>query len=117
MASVIDGTVVSVRPVVVDGSQSGVGAVAGGVVGGIAGSSVGGKRERVAIGVLGAVGGALAGNAIERATTREDALEIVVQLRSGERRSIVQARGSESFFPGERVVIVMNGDKVRVQRQ
>ena len=46
----------AVRPVVVDGSQSGAGAVTGGVLGGIAGSSVGGRRESVAVGVIGFAG-------------------------------------------------------------
>lgn len=116
MSTVIDGTVLTVRPVVVDGSQSGGGAVAGGVVGGIAGSSVGGRREGAIVGVLAAVAGAVVGNAIERNTTREDAVEIMVQLKSGERRAIVQAQGSESFRAGDPVIIVTNGGKVRVTR-
>lgn len=57
MSTVVDATVLTVRPVTVDGSQSGAGAVAGGAVGAIAGSSVGGRRESAAIGVLGAVPG------------------------------------------------------------
>lgn len=116
MSTVIDGTVLSLRPVVVDGSQSGGGAVAGGVVGGIAGSSVGGRREGAIVGVLGAVAGAVVGNAIERNTTREEAVEIMVQLKSGERRAIVQAKGSEEFRPGDAVIIVTTGGKVRVTR-
>lgn len=116
MSTVLDGTVLSVRPVTVDGSQSGVGAAAGGVVGAIAGSSVGGRRESGAIGVLGAVVGGVVGNAVERAGTREDALEVLVQLRSGERRAIVQARGSESLNPGDAVIIVTTGGKARVTR-
>ena len=116
MSSVIDATVLTVRPVVVDGSQSGGGAVAGGVVGGIAGASVGGRRESAAIGVLGAVAGAVIGNAVERSATREESLEIMVQLRNGDRRAIVQAKGSESFNPGDAVIIVTTGNKVRVSR-
>lgn len=116
MSSVVDATVLTVRPVVVDGSQSGAGAVAGGVVGGIAGSSVGGRRESVAVGVLGAVVGAVAGNAIERASTREESLEILVQLRNGERRAVVQAKGNETFNPGDPVILVSTGGKVRVMR-
>jgi outer membrane lipoprotein SlyB len=116
MSTVIDGTVLSVRPVVVDGSQSGAGAAAGGVVGGIAGSSVGNRRESAAVGVLAAVAGAVVGNAIERTATREDALEILVQLKSGERRAIVQAKGAEAFNPGDAVTIVTTGSKVRVTR-
>ena len=42
MSHVYDATVLSVRPVTIDGSQSGVGAGAGAIVGGIAGSAVGG---------------------------------------------------------------------------
>ena len=48
-----------------------------------------------AIGVLGAVAGAVVGNVIERSATREESLEIMVQLRNGERRAIVQAKGRE----------------------
>jgi outer membrane lipoprotein SlyB len=116
MASVLDATVLSTRSVTVEGSQSGVGAAAGGVVGGIAGSSVGGRRESAAVGVLGAVAGAVIGNAVERSGTREDALEILVQLRNGERRAIVQAKGSEELKPGDPVIIVTTGGKVRVTR-
>lgn len=116
LSTVQDATVLSVRPVVVDGSQSGAGAVAGGVVGGIAGSSVGGRRESAAVGVLGAVAGAVMGNAIERASTREESLEILVQLRNGERRAVVQAKGNENFNPGEPVILVTTGGKVRVMR-
>ena len=116
MSQVLDATVLSVRPVVVDGSQSGVGAVAGGIVGGLAGSSVGGYRDAQVASVLGAVAGAMLGNAIERSGTREDAVEVLVQLRNGERRAIVQARGGESISPGEPVVLITTGGKTRVTR-
>ena len=116
LSQVQDGTVLSIRPVTVDGSQSGVGTVAGGVIGGVAGSSVGGRRESVAVGVLGAVIGGVVGNAAERAGTRENAVEILVQLRNGERRAIVQAQGSEVLGPGDQVVLVTTGGKTRVTR-
>ena len=116
MSQVQDGTILSIRPVTVDGSQSGVGTVAGGVVGGVAGSSVGGRRESVVVGVLGAVIGGVIGNAAERAGTRENAVEILVQLRNGERRAIVQAQGSEVLVAGDPVVLVTTGGKTRVTR-
>ena len=116
MAVVQDATVLSVRNVTVDGSQSGAGAVTGGVVGAVAGSSVGGRREGQIVGVLGAVAGAVIGNAIERSSTREEAIEVLVQLRNGERRSIVQAKGSETLNPGEAVILVTTGGKTRVTR-
>jgi outer membrane lipoprotein SlyB len=116
LSQVQDATVLSSRPVTVDGSQSGVGGVAGGVTGAIAGSSVGGRREGAVVGVIGAVAGAVIGNAIERSATKEDALEIIVQLRNGERRAIVQAKGAEAFNSGDAVVLVTTGGKTRVQR-
>lgn len=116
LSQVQDGTVLSVRPVVVEGNQSGVGAAAGGIAGGVAGSSVGGKREAVVVGVLGAVAGAVVGNAVERMSTREDAVEIIVQLKNGERRAIVQAKGNETLQPGEAVILVTTGGKTRVSR-
>ena len=45
MATVQDAVVLSVRPVTVEGSQSGVGATTGAVVGGVAGSGVGSGRS------------------------------------------------------------------------
>ena len=116
MAQVQDGTILSVRPVTVDGSQSGVGAAAGGIAGGVAGSSVGGRRESVVAGVLGAVVGGVVGNMAERAGTRENAVEVLVQLRNGERRSIVQAQGSETLVPGDQVILTTTGGKTRVTR-
>jgi len=116
LSVVQDATVLSVRSVTVDGSQSGIGATAGGVVGAVAGSSVGGRREGQIVGVLGAVAGAVIGNAIERSGTREDAIEVLVQLRNGERRSVVQAKGNEVLNPGDAVILVTTGGKTRITR-
>jgi outer membrane lipoprotein SlyB len=116
LSQVQDATVLSVRAVVVEGQQSGTGGSAGAVVGGVAGASVGGSRETVIVGVIGAVAGAVVGNAIERFGTREDAVEILVQLKNGERRSIVQATGNETLAPGEAVILVTTGSKTRVMR-
>lgn len=116
LSTVVDATVLSVRRVTVDGTQSGVGATAGAIAGGVAGSSVGGHREGLVVGVLGAVVGGVIGNAAERSATREDAYEILVQLRSGERRAVVQARGDETLAPGDALILVTTGGKVRVTK-
>ncbi|MDP1649060.1 MAG: hypothetical protein Q8M01_12800 [Rubrivivax sp.] len=116
LSTVVDAVVLSTRPVVVDGSQSGIGSAAGVVVGGVAGSSVGGRREALAVGIIGAVVGGVVGNAMERASTREEALEILVQLRNGDRRSVVQAKAAEAFAPGDAVILVTTGGKVRVTK-
>jgi outer membrane lipoprotein SlyB len=116
LSQVQDATVLSIRPVRVDGSQSGIGGAAGGVTGAIAGSSVGGRREGAVVGVLGAVAGAVVGNAIERSATSEDAVEILVQMKNGDRRAIVQAKGSETLNPGDPVILVTTGGKTRVTK-
>ena len=116
MSTVVDAVVLSTRPVVVDGTQSGVGAAVGSVAGGVAGSSVGGSREAIVVGVLGAVIGGVIGNAVERNTTREEAVEVLVQLKNGERRAVVQAKAGETLAAGDAVIIVTTGGKVRVTK-
>lgn len=117
LSAVEDAVVLSVRTVTVEGSQTGGGATVGGVVGGLAGYGAGAnQREGQIVGVLAAVAGAVAGNAIERVSTREDALEILVQLKNGNRRAIVQAKGTEVFASGDPVILVTTAGKVRVAK-
>jgi outer membrane lipoprotein SlyB len=116
MSTVIDAVVLTTRPVVVDGTQSGIGAAAGGISGGIAGSSVGGRREGMVVGLIGAVVGGVVGNAVERSATREEAVEILVQLKNGDRRAVVQAKAAETFAPGDAVILVTTGGRVRVTK-
>jgi outer membrane lipoprotein SlyB len=82
----------------------------------VAGSSVGGSRESLAVGIIGAVIGGVIGNAVERSGTREEAVEILVQLRNGDRRSIVQSKAAETFAPGDAVILVTTGGRVRVSK-
>lgn len=115
LSQVSDAVVLAVRPVVVEGSQSGVGGTAGAVIGGVAGAgSTGNSRGAVIGGVAGAVVGAVVGNAAERFGTREDALEILLQMANGDRRAIVQAKGEQAFKPGDPVILVTTAGKTRV---
>ena len=107
------GVVESVRQVSIEGSRSGVGAVAGGVVGGVAGSNVGGGKGSTIGSVLGAVAGGLAGNAIEQGTTKKQGIEITVKLDNGELRAITQ-EADEAFRPGERVRLLSGSGVTRV---
>jgi outer membrane lipoprotein SlyB len=117
MAQVQDGVLLSIRTVTVDGSQSGIGAAVGGVTGAVAGASRGGSNaESNVIGLLVGVAGAVAGNAVERMATREEANELLIQIKGGERRAIIQAKGSETLVPGDAVIIVTTGGKVRVTK-
>ena len=106
-------TVDSVRKVLIQGSQSGIGAAAGGIVGGVAGSTVGQGRGSTVGAVLGGVAGGVAGNVIEGGATRKDALEITVRLDSGELRAIVQEADLD-LRPGQRVRLVTSGGITRV---
>jgi outer membrane lipoprotein SlyB len=111
--SVRGATVQSVRPVKIEGTRTGVGAVAGGAVGGIAGSTVGtGKTSSVAA-VVGAVGGGLAGQALEEGATRKNGVEITVRLDNGEMRAIVQDDG-DKFFAGQKVRLLTHNGITRV---
>ena len=76
-------TVESVREVLMEGTKSGVGTVAGAAVGGIAGSTFGGGKGAAVAAVIGAVAGGLAGAAVEEGTTRKMALEITVRQDNG----------------------------------
>lgn len=116
MSQVEDAVVLSVRNVTIDGSQSGVGTAAGGVIGAVAGSSIGGHRDSIVGGVLGAVVGGMIGNAVERQGTREEGVELLLQLKGGERRSVVQSKGNDTLYPGDKVIVVTTGSKVRVTR-
>lgn len=117
LSQVEDGVVLTTRAVVVDGSQSGIGAAVGGVTGAVVGATRGGSNaESNAIGLLVGVAGAVAGNAIERLGTREEATELLIQLKGGERRAVVQANGSERLVPGDKVILITSSGKVRVAK-
>jgi outer membrane lipoprotein SlyB len=106
-------TVESVRPVTIQGTRSGIGAVAGGVAGGIAGSGVGQGRGSSVAGVLGAVGGGVAGQAVEEGATRRPGVEITVRLENGELRAIVQEE-TDKFVAGQKVRLLTSGGVTRV---
>ncbi len=107
------GTVESVRPVQIEGTKTPIGTVAGGAVGGVAGSTVGSGKGSAVAAILGAVVGGVAGSAIEEAVTREQGLEIIIKLDSGNTVAITQ-KADEEFKPGERVHVISGGGVSRV---
>ncbi|MDI1302476.1 MAG: glycine zipper 2TM domain-containing protein [bacterium] len=98
------GTVVSVNPVTVQGSASGLGAVGGAVAGGVVGHQIGGGKGRDALTVLGALGGALAGNQIEKSRRQTTRYDVTVRMEDGSNRT----------FSYDTVPAVSSGDHVRV---
>ena len=109
-------TVESVREVLMEGTKSGVGSVAGAAVGGIAGSTFGGGKGAAVAAVIGAVAGGLAGAAVEEGATRKMALEITVRQDNGQIIAIVQEGDPSEFRPGDRVRILSNYGESRITR-
>ncbi len=108
------GSVESVREVVIDKGQSGVGTVAGAALGGIAaGSTIGGGNGAIAAGLVGAVVGGLVGQKVESNMNRSRGLEITVRLDNGEMRAITQD-ADEYFRSGDRVRLLNSGGVTRV---
>jgi outer membrane lipoprotein SlyB len=110
------GTVLEVRPVTIEGTQSGAGAVAGGLLGGIAGSGIGGGTGRGLATVTGAIVGATAGSAVEKSATTVQGVEVTVELDNGELVAIVQ-QADVSFLDGDRVRVLRSQDGTMRVRQ
>jgi outer membrane lipoprotein SlyB len=107
--SVVEGRVSDIKPVQIEGNRSVLGTAGGGYVGYELGRVVGDGRGRDLAGAVGAVAGAAAGQAVEERATRQDALQITIDLDRGETIAVVQA-ADVSFAPGERVKVLRRGD-------
>ena len=106
------GEIIEIEMVKVDGTESGVGSVAGAATGGIAATHIGGGRGRLLATIAGAVTGGVLGNLAERKMTETSALNITVRLESGGYVSVVQqAEGSSSFQIGDRVKVMTQGNR------
>jgi outer membrane lipoprotein SlyB len=105
------GTVEHLRPVVIEGTKTPIGAGAGAAVGGIAGSSVGGGKGAAVASVVGAVAGGVAGAAVEEQATKRQGVEITVRLDNNQTIAVVQqVSPGVSFQVGDRVrVLNLNG--------
>jgi outer membrane lipoprotein SlyB len=109
----------SVRPVMLEGTKTPVGATAGAVAGGVIGNSLGGRGSATSAvaAVIGVVAGGLGGAAMEEGITRQNGVEITIQLEGGGGYlAVVQADKGENFQPGERVRLVGSGQTTRVTR-
>ena len=115
-ASVSFGTIVSMRPVAVEGGGTGLGAIGGAAAGGVAGSFIGNNDVRGNI--LGAIGGAIVGgvvgSAVEGGLSQGQAVEFIIRDDSGQTISVVQTN-EERFQVGERVIIT-RGARTRLAR-
>ena len=103
------GEVIDVRQVLIEGTKSGMGTVAGGVLGGALGSGIG-RGAGSTIGVVGgAIVGGLAGSAVEEASTKQPGLEITIRMDTG--RTIAFVQGIDPpVYVGDRVKVMRNPD-------
>lgn len=109
------GTITALRPVRIQGTRSGAGAVAGAVGGGLAASGVSGGRTGLVAAVIGIVGGGLLGSMTEEGMTRTDGVEIGLKMDDGREISIVQALDpNEEFRVGDKVRVLYSGSQARV---
>ena len=109
------GIVEGLRPVRIEGPNTGVGTVGGAALGGIAGAQIGQGSGSVAGAIGGAILGGVLGNAIERDASKREGVEVTVRLDSGRTIAIVQG-GTEDLRPGDRVRVVSDGYMTRVTR-
>ena len=115
--SVRMGTIEAVREVQIEGTKSGLGAVAGGVTGGIAASTIGHGTGSAVAAAVGAIAGGLAGAAAEDGITRNSGVELTVKLDSGQMIAVVQGVDTNTTFqPGDRVRVLSGQGVTRVSR-
>jgi len=103
------GEVIEVRQILIEGTKSGVGTLAGGVLGGALGSGIGRGAGRT-IGVVGgAIAGGVAGSAVEESATKQPGLEVTIRMDSGKTIALVQGI-DPPVYAGDRVRVLRNPD-------
>lgn len=107
--TVVQGRVSDVKPVQIEGNKSVLGTAGGGYVGYELGRTLGSGQGRDLAGAVGAVAGAATGQVVEERVTRQNGLQITIDLDRGESIAVVQA-ADVAFAPGERVKVLRRGD-------
>ncbi|XKM13105.1 lipoprotein [Orbaceae bacterium ac157xtp] len=112
------GTVVSVRPVVIQANASNgssnnlLGSLGGAILGGFIGNTIGGGAGNKLAVAGGALGGSIVGSAIEDQASKANAVELEIQKESGGNIIIVQKASPSQFHVGQSVRLVTNGKQV-----
>lgn len=110
------GTLVSVRPVKIQGDESSntIGAVGGAVLGGLLGNTIGGGTGRTLATAAGAVAGGVAGNSVGELAGRTSGYELEIRTDNKENIVVVQKAGNTKFSPGQRVRMARSGNTLTV---
>ncbi|AVU35254.1 glycine zipper 2TM domain-containing protein [Serratia marcescens] len=110
------GTLVSVRPVKIQGGEgsNALGMIGGAVIGGLLGNTVGGGTGRTLATAVGAIAGGAAGNSIGEVAGRTSGYELEIKTDQKENIVVVQKAGDTKFSPGQRVRMARMGDTITV---
>ena len=114
--SVTYGTLVSVRPVKIQGgdNDSMLGAIGGAVIGGFLGNTIGGGAGRSLATAGGAVLGGLAGQGVQSNLNESNGVELEIRKDDGNTIMVVQKQAASRYSVGMRVAIASNGSQVTV---
>ncbi|ABS49494.1 MULTISPECIES: glycine zipper 2TM domain-containing protein [Yersinia pseudotuberculosis complex] len=110
------GTLISVRPVTIQGGDDNnvVGAIGGAVLGGFLGNTVGGGTGRSLATAAGAVAGGIAGQGVQGALNRTDGVQLEIRKDDGQTILVVQKQGPTQFSVGQRVMLANSGSTITV---
>ncbi|MFC0141850.1 outer membrane lipoprotein SlyB [Erwinia mallotivora] len=114
--SVTYGTLVSVRPVQIQGGDENnvIGAIGGAVLGGFLGNTIGGGTGRSLATAAGAVAGGVAGQGVQGTMNKSEGVELEIRKDDGNTIMVVQKQAASRFSAGMRVAIASNGSQVTV---
>lgn len=108
------GTIVSTRPVKIQGEDNAIlGTIGGAVVGGLLGSTIGGGTGSDIAAAGGAIAGAAAGKAAGDKLNQVDGVELEIKKENGEAIVVVQ-KASPTFVPGARVRMTQGNGSINV---
>jgi len=114
--SVSYGTLVSVRPIQIQGGDENnvVGAIGGAVLGGFLGNTIGGGSGRKLATAAGAVAGGVAGQGIQGGMNKSQGVELEIRKDDGNTVMVVQKQAASRFAVGQRVAMASNGSQITV---
>ncbi|MEZ3498819.1 glycine zipper 2TM domain-containing protein [Pantoea sp. KPR_PJ] len=114
--SVSYGTLVSVRPVKIQGGDENnvIGAIGGAVLGGFLGNTIGGGTGRSLATAGGAIAGGLAGQGVQGAINKADGVELEIRKDDGNTIMVVQKQAATRYSVGQRVALASNGSQITV---
>lgn len=108
--TVQEATVVQVSEATIEGRETVIGTVGGGLIGHSLGRAVGHGTGSSIAGAVGAVAGAIAGQKTEKAATQRKAWEILVEVEHGAERLAIVQPADQTFNPGEKVRVYTRSD-------